>query len=257
MSGLIVEEFWNLGKYSYPFYRFVIENNLHSRLKEEKIYLIFDAGCGSNISSISKILENVTVVGLDIDRKSIHSSHKLAKEKGYKNFNFIVGSLTHLPLASSIFDICVCVDVLEHLPNKNDAIAEISRVCKPEAMFIGSTSNLLNPILLFDSLAPKVLVKPLTEKFAPGHFERHGRLNPKKLIQLLESQGFQIQDITLLGFPPFQPWLYHYKKKKVPTYAYLWILFDKITNKFLLNILKEVIVFNAIKKHQNFHTEKF
>jgi hypothetical protein len=123
-------------------------------------------------------------------------------------------------------------------------------VCKPKARLIGSTSNLLNPVLLFDSLAPKILVKPLTEKFAPGHFERHKRLNLKKFMQLLKEHGFHIQNITLLGFPPFQPWLYHYSKRKIPIYAYLWILFDKITNKNPLNILKEVIIFNSVKSKQ-------
>lgn len=134
MSGLTFEEFWNLGVYSYPFYRFVIENHC-LKLKKEKHCLVFDAGCGPKICSISKIPENVTVIGLDINRKNIYSSHQAAKRKRYRNFHYVVGSLTNFPLAASIFDICVCIDVLEHLPNKNSAIAEISRICKSKAGF--------------------------------------------------------------------------------------------------------------------------
>jgi 2-polyprenyl-3-methyl-5-hydroxy-6-metoxy-1,4-benzoquinol methylase len=247
MSGLTVEQFWFLGSYFYPFYRFVIENYLFKIVKGRH-HLLFDAGCGSEISSLSKIPNNITVIGLDINRKSIHSSHQAAKRKGYKNFHYILGSLTHLPLTSDTFDICICIDVLEHIPNKNNVILEISRVCKSKAIFLGSTSNSLNPMLLFDSLAPKVLVKVLTERFAPGHLERHKRLNPKGLIQLLEAHEFNIQNITLFGFPFFQPWLYNYSNRKIPIYAYLWILFDKITNKTMFKIFKETIVFNAIKK---------
>jgi len=140
------------------------------------------------------------------------------------------------------------VDVLEHVPDKDKAIAEISRTCKYGAAFLGSTSNSLNPILFFDSFAPRSVVKILAEKFAPGHYERHRRYSPKKLIQTLQRLGFCVQNIKLLGFPPFQPWLYHYSDRKVPWYAYLWILFDKITNKRPLNFLKEVITFYAIKK---------
>jgi 2-polyprenyl-3-methyl-5-hydroxy-6-metoxy-1,4-benzoquinol methylase len=247
MSGLIPEEFWVLGNYSYPFYRYVIENLL-LRLPKEKPRLMLDAGCGPRICSISKIPENITVIGLDINRKNIYSSHQGAKKKGYKNFNFIIGSLTSLPLISSVFDIVVCVDVLEHIPNKKSAIAEISRICKPKAIFTGSTSNFLNPILLFDSKAPKSLVNILTNKFAPGHYERHSRLSVKGLIQTLKECDFHVQCIRLLGFPPFQPWLYHYSQKKIPIYAYFWILFDKLTNTKPLNFLKEVMVFKAIKK---------
>jgi 2-polyprenyl-3-methyl-5-hydroxy-6-metoxy-1,4-benzoquinol methylase len=246
MSGLKIEEFWNLGFYSYPFYRFVVESYCLQSLKKKRC-VMFDAGCGSHVCSLSKVPENTTVIGLDINRKSIYSCHQAAKRKGYRNFHYLIGSLTHLPLISSIFDICICIDVLEHLPNKDNAIAEISRVCKLKATFIGSTSNSLNPILLFDSTAPKVLVKPLAEKFAPGHYERHKRLNPKKLKRLLEKHGFHAQSIKLLGFPPFQPWLYHFRERKIPIYAYFWILFDKITNRTLLNTLKEVIIFNAVK----------
>lgn len=247
MGGAVVEKFWNLAFYRYPFYRFIIEKHF-LQLKKESRHLMLDAGCGANICSLSKVLENVTVIGLDISKENIHSSHKAAKRRNYKNFHFIIGSLSNIPIRSNTFDICVCIDVLEHLPNKNNSIAEISRVCQSKAKFVGSTSNLLNPILMFDSVAPKILVKPITEKFAPGHYERHKRLTLKNLIQLLENHNFYIKDVSIVGFPPFQPWLYHYQKKKVPIYAYLWIIFDKLTNKRPLNLLKETIIFHAIKK---------
>lgn len=90
---------------------------------------------------LSRVPENVTTIGLDISRSNILSSHKKAKEKGYKNFSFIIGSLTSLPFKDNIFDICVCVDVLEHILNKLQAITEVSRVCKRGAHLIGSTST--------------------------------------------------------------------------------------------------------------------
>lgn len=245
MSGIFPQQFWKLNNYSYPFYRFIIENNC-LKLPSEKPLLILDAGCGANTCSLSKVPKNITVIGIDLSKENIYSSHQKAKEKGYKNFHFIVGSIISIPFKTNIYDISVCVDVLEHLPNKHRAIAEISQVCKTGATFIGSTSNSLNPVLFFDSFAPRSIVKVLTKKFAPYHYERHGRLNPKKLIQTLQCFGFNVQ-IKLLGFPQFQPWLYQYSKKKIPFYAYLWILFDKITNKKPLNFLKEVIVFHAIK----------
>ena len=247
MSELFPQKFWKLNNYFYPFYRFIIEKHFF-RLLCKKPLILLDAGCGPHICSVSKVPENITAIGLDVSRKNIHLSHKKAKEKGYANFHFVVGSITYLPFKTNIFDISICVDVLEHVPDKDKAIAEISRTCKYGAAFLGSTSNSLNPILFFDSFAPRSVVRTLAEKFAPGHYERHRRYSPKKLIQTLQRLGFCVQNIKLLGFPPFQPWLYHYSDRKVPWYAYLWILFDKITNKRPLNFLKEVITFYAIKK---------
>lgn len=168
MSGLSPQKFWKLNGYFYPFYRFVIESYF-SRCSYGKTLLMLDAGCGPHICSISKIPENITTIGLDINRDNIYSSHLKAKDKGSKNFHFMVASITSLPLKADIFDIFICVDVLEHLPNKHEAIAEILRVCKAGATFIGSTSNSLNPILLFDFFAPRSIVKTFTERFAPGH----------------------------------------------------------------------------------------
>ncbi|MDI6847904.1 MAG: hypothetical protein QMD23_07270, partial [Candidatus Bathyarchaeia archaeon] len=76
--------------------------------------------------------------------------------------------------------------------------------------------NPLNPILLLDTYMPININKAITEKFAPEHQERHGRLNPQKLIKTLHQANLQILDLKLLCFPPFQPWLYHFSNRKIP-----------------------------------------
>jgi len=191
MSELFPQKFWKLNNYFYPFYRFVIEKHFF-RLPCEKPLILLDAGCKPHVCSVSKVPENITAIGLDISRKNIYLSHKKAKEKGYANFHFVVGSIICLPFKTNIFDISICVNVLEHVPDKDKAIAEISRTCKYGASFLGSTSNSLDPILFFDSFAPRSVVKTLAEKFAPGHYERHGRYSPKKLIQTLQRLGFRV-----------------------------------------------------------------
>jgi len=245
MSGFIVNKFWHLGNYQYVFYRFVLEQCCQ-RLFENPC-LLFDAGCGSRISSLSHVPKNVSVIGADISRKNIAESHRKVKEKGYGKFNFIVASITSLPIRDKIFDISICVDVLEHIPNNKKVISEISRTSKPKAEFIGSTSNLLNPIMMFDSFTPNRVCKILTERFAGNHYERHSRFSFGKLMRALDHSNFQVYTIKLLGFPPFQPWLYEYSNKKIPWFAYIWVIFNRITEKKPLNLLKETIVFRAIK----------
>jgi len=247
MSGFIVEKFWHLNNYRYIFYRFLVEKYCKQSFSK-KSSLMLDAGCGSRICSLSHVPKNVFVIGLDVRRKNILNSRRKANEKGYKNFSFIVASITSLPFRHDTFALTVCVDVLEHLLNKQKAVAEISRVCKLGAKLVGSTTNFLNPVCLFDSLAPKRVIEILTERFAPGHYERHSRFSPAKLMQTLKHSNFQALSVKLLGFPLFPTWLYQFSKKKIPWYAYLWIIFNKLTEKKPLNFLKETIVFHAIKK---------
>lgn len=95
MSELFPQKFWKLNNYFYPFYRFIIEKHFF-RLLCKKPLILLDAGCGPHICSVSKVPENITAIGLDVSRKNIHLSHKKAKEKGYANFHFVVGSITYL-----------------------------------------------------------------------------------------------------------------------------------------------------------------
>lgn len=248
MSGFIVEKFWHLNNYCYIFYRFMVEQYCQKLLHKKSSFIMLDAGCGSKLCSLSSVPKNAFVVGLDVSRGNIANSHRKAEEMGYENFSFIVASVTSLPFRHEVFELSVCVDVLEHLSNKQKAVDEISRTCKSEAEFVGSTSNFWNPLLIFDSLAPKGVVKILTERFAPGHYERHSRFSLEKLMQALNHAHFQVRDMELLGFPPFRPWLYQFSNKKIPWYAYMWIIFNRLTDIKPLNFLKEMMVFRAIKQ---------
>jgi len=246
MSGYTVEKFWHIGNYRYVFYRFVLEQFCLQQFK--KPCLLLDAGCGPRISSLSHVPKYVFVISVDISRRNVVESHRKAKQKGYENFNFIVASITTLPFRHKTFDIVICADVLEHITTNQEAINDISRTCKRKAEFVGSTSNRLNPVMLFDSFTPKSVVKILTERFAGAQYERHSRFSFCRLMQALNHANFHVCDVSLLGFPPFQPWLYEFSNKQLPWYVCVWIIFNRLTEKKPLNFLKEAVVFHAIKK---------
>lgn len=247
-AGEGYEEFWRLGRYRYVFYRYIIEQYC----KQEMVggQLILDAGCGGRGGTLSGVADGVDVVGIDVDRSNLQKDLDRNGIFGY-NMSCALASLTALPFRDEVFDIIVCVDVLEHISNNQRAIAETSRVCKVGGNFIGSTSNLLNPLFFFDSYGPKKIIQFLEKRFAgEKHYERHTRMPINRLIQTLFSNNLCVRKMKFFGFPPFQPWLYHYKhyNKQAPWYSGLWIMFDKITNIKPLNYLKEIIVFYTKKR---------
>jgi SAM-dependent methyltransferase len=239
---MMIQEFWHLKTYTYVFYRFVVETLL---FRKHLPRLLLDAGCGPS-GSLLNVPSSVNVVGVNVDRRNILKAHQRGTED-----SFVVASLTDLPFKSGIFDSIVCVDVLEHIDAKEKAINEISRISQTNGSFVGSTSNLLNPVLLFDCWAPK-LAELLSRKFSGENYERRNRFTPATLAKALKRVGFQV-NIVLLGFPPFQPWLYEFSDRKLPWFAYLWIAFDKLTNRNGLKILKETVVFEAVKKEWILH----
>jgi ubiquinone/menaquinone biosynthesis C-methylase UbiE len=254
MSGFLVNEYWHLNSYRYVFYRFVVESFCARQLA--KPCLMLDAGCGPTICSLSHVPKNASVIGVDLNPRNVVQSHKKAKQLGYDNFSFILASLTALPFRSGVFDLTVSVDVLEHVDHKKVALIEISRILKLHAELIGSTTNLQNPIMQFDTYFPNIS-KVLVQKFVSSEqYERAGRFSIRKLSHVLNEGLFNVCKITLVSFPPFEPWIYEFSKKKLNWYAYAWIVYDKITQHKPLVYLKEIIVFQAIKAPRNVLAEK-
>lgn len=247
MSEIIVNKFWHLGTHEYIFYRFELETFCNQYFSKPGLVFL-DAGCGNKISSLSHVPKDMFFVGIDISSKNVVDSHFNAKTKGYQTFGFVVASVTHLPFCNECFDLVLCCDVLEHVEAKQRTIQEISRVCKQQGTFVGSTTNIFNPIMFLDSLLPQIIMSVPVRKFSGDHYERHSRFTPKELLQSLSKAKFRKCKIKLLGFPPFRAAIYEFSNKKLPWYAFFWIIFDKLTNKKQLRLIKEIIAFFAQKE---------
>jgi len=119
---------------------------------------------------------------------------------------------------------------------------------KKNGRLIGSTTNVFNPVLFFDSYAPQKIIKALVDRYAGQHCERHSRFSPFSLMKAVSRSGLKLVCMFLVGFPPFPSWIYEFSDKKIPFYSYFWILFNEVTNIGFLRILKESMVFEVMKK---------
>ncbi len=239
MSCLVPEKIWHLGAYEYPFYRYTVEK---SAFLTRSNYLL-DAGCGPKGSSLSSF-NSECFVGVDISKANVEASKRKYPKKEY-----VLASLDALPFKKEVFDKIVCVDVIEHIKEKETVFQELSRVSKVNGCLIGSTSNELNPVLFFDSVLPS-LSEPLQRKFAPGHYERHKRVHPKLLTDSLRKAGFK-GEYYMFGFPVFNPWTYQYSPLRIPLYGYLWVCLDRLLGHKILLFLKETLVWRAKKQIEN------
>jgi 2-polyprenyl-3-methyl-5-hydroxy-6-metoxy-1,4-benzoquinol methylase len=121
-------------------------NRRNQSVSEEKRSIIFkkwmginkkvlDLGCRDGRLTRHFIGQN-EVVGLDID--------KIALEECSKNLNIEtkwVDFSIQIPLKTSSFDVIVAGEVIEHLPCPAITVAEVSRILKPNGLFIGSVPN--------------------------------------------------------------------------------------------------------------------
>ena len=49
---------------------------------------------------------------------------------GNSGFQFLVGDAMHLPFASEAFDIVICSEVIEHIPDKRKLLRQINSVLR-------------------------------------------------------------------------------------------------------------------------------
>lgn len=71
-----------------------------------------------------------------------------AQEFGnYLGADFIASDVLHLPFHNGSFDLCMAFGLLHHIPNRQDALAEIARVLKAGGKFIFRDPSADNPAI--------------------------------------------------------------------------------------------------------------
>lgn len=106
---------------------------------------ILDIGCGSGRHvAAAYALERVDVVGADPcfnDLKKARERlriHDYLGEHGQGRWSLQAADITHLPFTDASFDLVVCSEVLEHIPDHHRAMGEIVRVLKPGRQLVVS-----------------------------------------------------------------------------------------------------------------------
>ena len=96
---------------------------------------VLDMGCRDGILTRHFIEQN-EVTGLDIDKLALEAC------KNNLNIKTIWADFSlQIPIPTSSFDVVIAGEVIEHLPYPEITISEVSRILKPEGLFIGSVPN--------------------------------------------------------------------------------------------------------------------
>ncbi len=154
------------------------------RLKD---FRILDIGCGTGRHTGAALrFENVIVIGSDLNFASAQEAKqrlvfqdKLGEGAGV--WGLCVSDITRLPFGDSCFDLVICAEVLEHVPDQKAAVAEIIRVLKSEMNLVVSVPRYL----------PERICWALSADYRntdQGHIRIYRK---RELIGLLESFGMR------------------------------------------------------------------
>lgn len=147
-----------------------------------------DVGCGGGLATEELAKAGFDMTGMDMSPRSLETARKHAEENGVKNVKYVEGSAYKIPFADASFDGVVMSDVLEHIHDLHQVISEISRVLKPNGVFVFDTVT-----RTFVSNVLHVIMQDLAGA-CPGH-THDWRLfvTPEEMQTVLTAHGFEVR----------------------------------------------------------------
>jgi ubiquinone/menaquinone biosynthesis C-methylase UbiE len=128
--------------------------------------------------------ETGKVVGIDFTPEMIEKARNNADKLGFNNVEFRLGDIENIPLMSNVADVVVSNCVMNLVPNKPKAFAEVQRILKPTGHFS------ISDIVLVGDLPEKI--KNAAEMYAGCVASA---IQMEEYLKIIENSGFK--NITL------------------------------------------------------------
>jgi 2-polyprenyl-6-hydroxyphenyl methylase/3-demethylubiquinone-9 3-methyltransferase len=148
---------------------------------------VLDVGCGGGFLTLKLAAAGYRVTGLDV-AESVMASGRARDPRGEVEWR--VGDATALPLEDARYDAVCMMDVLEHVEDWPAAIREVTRVLKPDGVFVFHTFNRTPLAWLF---AARGLEWFLADTPAHVHLWRMF-IKPRELAAELKRHGFRVRE---------------------------------------------------------------
>lgn len=151
-----------------------------AKIKEGDHVLDLGSGAGNDcFVARTQTGDSGKVTGLDFTEAMISKANENLEKTGFKNIEFVQGDIEQMPLPDTSFDVVISNCVLNLVPDKQKAFAEIFRVLKPGGHFS------ISDVVIVGDL-PEGLKKD-AEMYA-GCVS--GAINKDEYISIIRSQGF-------------------------------------------------------------------
>lgn len=152
-----------------------------AKIKKGDVVVDLGSGAGNDcFVARAETGETGKVIGIDMTEAMINRARINAEKLGFHNVEFRLGEIEKMPLTSNIADVVVSNCVLNLVPDKYKAFAEIHRVLKPGGHFS------ISDIVLTGTLPEKILK---TAELYAGCVA--GAIQKEEYLGIIRSLGFQ------------------------------------------------------------------
>lgn len=158
-----------------------ITNFLSGRGKGAKLLDVLDVGCNAGTQCMVWAELGHRVHGVEINQPLLEVAKKRAKAIG-ATIEYKLGSAMQLPWPDHSMDVCLAIELLEHVPQWMDCIREFARVLRPGGVLFITTSNRLCPKQEEFNLPAYSWYPPAVKK----HCERLAITNKPELVNYVK-----------------------------------------------------------------------
>lgn len=155
---------------------------------------VLDLGCAGGFMTEALDDRGARVTGIDPAAEAVAAARAHAEAAG-RAIRYDVGVGEALPYQPAAFDAVVCVDVLEHVRDLNQVLAEVARVLRPGGLFLFDTIN-RNP---FARLATITVAEDLLRLLPKGTHDPALFITPRELRAGMIGAGLDPGPFTGLG----------------------------------------------------------
>jgi len=139
-----------------------------------------DVGCGDGVIA-SLIPSHHQFLGIDLAPSRIKGCQLALGASGRR---FVVADAQYIPCPEDYFDLVIFSEVIEHLPNPNDALAEVWRVLKLGGRIVISTPSAIHHL------------RGIGELYEHQHLQL---FSPRSLRDTVTAAGFEVVNSWYIG----------------------------------------------------------
>ena len=152
-----------------------------AKIKKGDYVVDLGSGAGNDcFVARAETSESGKVVGIDFTPEMIEKARNNADKLGFNNVEFRLGDIENIPLMSNVADVVVSNCVMNLVPNKPKAFAEVQRILKPTGHFS------ISDIVLEGDLPEKI--KNAAEMYAGCVASA---IQMEDYLKIIENSGFK------------------------------------------------------------------
>jgi 2-polyprenyl-6-hydroxyphenyl methylase / 3-demethylubiquinone-9 3-methyltransferase len=160
---------------------------------------VLDVGCGGGLLSEAMARRGAQVTGIDLGPQTVEVAELHALESKLPVSYARESAETHAAGNAGAYDIAVCMEMLEHVPEPDSALRALRTLVKPGGHVFVSTLNRNLKSYLLAIVGAEYVMNLLTR--GTHTYERF--IKPSELARWARAAELTVEDVAGLAYDPF------------------------------------------------------